>query len=241
MSQPTPEVAVIIAAGTGSRLHSDAGPPKPLLPIKGRALILRVLDRFLEAGIREAIVVVGYRAEEVMAGVRAAALPMDVQFVTNPRYRMSNGLSVLSAREAVGARPFFLSMSDHIFDASIIAGLSRAALPENGLVLAVDRKLDQIYDEDDATKVRTENGKIVAIHKVLDSFDAVDVGLFACTPALFDKIAQAAATRDDGDCSLSDGVFALCQEGRALVHDIGDGRWQDVDTPGAAEHAARHF
>jgi len=231
---------VIVAAGTGSRLGGD-GPPKPLLDLNGRALILRVLDRFAEAGVAQAVVVVGHRGDEVRAGVEAGAPPMALSFVVNPRYLMSNGLSVLAARRAVGARPFFLSMADHVFEPSLIRGLAEAPIPDGGLVLAVDRKLDEIYDEDDATKVRTEGGRIVAIDKQLDEFDAVDTGLFACAPALFDAIAAVAAARGDGDCSLSDGVKALAERGEAVVHDIGAGRWQDVDTPGAARHAARNF
>ena len=241
MSDSPPNTVVIIAAGMGSRLKSDEGPPKPLLPLNGRALILRVLDRFQEAGVREAVVVVGHRAKEVMAGVEEGNPSLGVTFVTNPRYRMSNGLSVLAARDVVGDRPFFLSMADHVFDASLICGLAGAHLPAQGLVLAVDRKLDQIYDEDDATKVLTRDGRIVEIHKELAEFDAVDTGLFSCTPALFDRIREAAAAREDGDCTLSDGVKALAVKGLALVHDIGDGRWQDVDTPGALAHATKNF
>lgn len=241
MPQALPEIVVVLAAGTGSRLRSDRGVPKPLLMLGGRPLVLRVLDRFAEAGVREAVVVVGYRAEEVRAGIEAGGPGLAVRFAPNPRFLMSNGLSVLAAREAVGERSFFLSMSDHVFERSLIDGLGRAPLPEDGLVLAVDRKLDRIFDMDDATKVRSEGGRIVQIHKRLDRFDAVDTGLFSCTPALFDAITAAAAGHPEGDCSLSDGVKALAASGRALVHDIGDGRWQDVDTPEMAAEAEQRF
>ena len=241
MSGAVPNVVVVIAAGTGSRLKSDQGVPKPLLELGGRALILRVLDRFAEAGVAEAVVVVGYRADEVRAGVEAGDPPLPVTFVENPRYLMSNGLSVLAAREAVGGRPFFLSMADHVFEASLIRGLAAAPLPDAGLVLAVDHKLDTIFDMDDATKVRTDRDRIAAIGKQLDDFDAVDTGLFACTPELFGFIEAAAATREDGDCTLSDGVTRMVASGRALVHDIGDGLWQDVDTPEARDHATKLF
>jgi 1L-myo-inositol 1-phosphate cytidylyltransferase len=233
----TADIVVIIAAGMGTRLHCDEGLPKPLLSLGGRPLALRVLDRFAEAGVREAVIVVGYRAQEVEAGIRGGNPSIPVTFVENPRFKMSNGLSVLAAKPAVGDRSFFLSMADHVFEPSLIRGLRAAPLPADGLVLAVDRKLDQIFDEDDATKVRTEDGRIVEIHKVLPAFDAVDTGLFACTPALFDAIERAAAKRPDGDCSLSDGVKALAAGGRAFVHDIGDGWWQDVDTPEAMAHS----
>jgi len=241
MNSEAPEVVVIIAAGMGTRLKSEGGPPKPLLSLNNRPLILRVMDRFKDAGVLEAIVVIGYRGDEVRAGVLAGDHSMKVSFVNNPNYKMNNGLSVLAAEKAVGDRTFFLSMADHVFESSLIEGLARVSIPADGLILAVDKKLAQIYDEDDATKVRTEGDRIVEINKHLDTFDAVDTGLFACTPMLFKKIREAAAARIDGDCSLSDGVKALSNGGVAVVHDIGNGKWQDVDTPGAVTHAEKIF
>ncbi len=241
MMSKKPEVVVILAAGLGSRLKSDEGVPKPLRPVAGRALILRVLDRFFEAGVEEAVIVLGHRADEVRAGIEAAETEVRTIFALNPRYKMSNGLSVLAARSAICDRPFFLSMSDHIFDASLIKGLASATLPDGGLVLAVDQKLDAIYDMEDATKVLTEGDRIVEINKDLGKFDAVDTGLFACSPALFDGIEAESNRREDGDCSLSDGVKALAAQGLAVVHDVGEGLWQDVDTPGSAVHAEKLF
>jgi len=241
MMSKKPEVVLILAAGLGSRLKSDEGVPKPLRPVAGRALILRVLDRFLEAGVDEAVIVLGHRAHEVRAGIEEAGTEVRCIFAVNPRYKMSNGLSVLAAKPSIGDRPFFLSMSDHIFDASLIKGLASATLPDGGLVLAVDQKLDAIYDMDDATKVRTEGGRIVEINKSLEKFDAVDTGLFACSPALFDGIEAESNRREDRDCSLSDGVKALASQGLAVVHDVGEGLWQDVDTPGSAVHAEKLF
>ncbi len=241
MSAQKTKVVVILAAGLGSRLNTDEGVPKPLVPIGDRPLILRVLDRFYQAGVAEAVVVIGHRGDEIRAGIDTVKPEIDVTFAENPRYRMSNGLSVLAARPAVGNRSFFLSMSDHIFDSSLIQGLASAALPDGGLVLAVDRKLDTIFDMDDATKVRTEDSRIVEIHKELENYDAVDTGLFACSPELFDAIEAESKRHDDGDCSLSDGVKALAANGRAIVHDVGAGLWQDVDTPGSILHAEKLF
>ncbi|MBN2803490.1 MAG: NTP transferase domain-containing protein, partial [Deltaproteobacteria bacterium] len=235
------KLVVIIAAGTGSRLKSDNGVPKPLLSLNGRSLILRVLDKFYEAGIKEAIIVTGYRSDEVQNGIISDNHPLQTKFAVNERYTMSNGLSVLAAKDLVNGRNFFLSMADHIFESSLISTLANAHLPENGLVLAVDRKLDEIYDEDDATKVLTNGDLIIDIHKELKKFNAVDTGLFACTPALFTKIEEAASKRTDGDCTLSDGVTAMTRNKQAIVCDIGSGKWQDVDTPGAVTHAEQQF
>jgi choline kinase len=240
MKLNSPEVVVIIAAGMGSRLK-DEDTPKPLRELGGKPMIIQVIQRFASAGIKDAIIVTGYRAPELKKGILDYNSDINLQFVHNHEYRKSNGLSVLAARHTVGDRNFYLSMADHIFDGSLIEGLATAAIPPKGLILAVDRKLDQIYDEDDATKVLTLDNKIVEINKNLNKFDAVDTGLFACTPELFVQIEKARTQSKDSDCSLSDGVLALSKSGCAAVHDIGDGRWQDVDTPGAFEEARRVF
>lgn len=241
MTNEKTNVVVVLAAGLGSRLHSDESVPKPLRVLNGQPLILRVLDRFSETGVAEAVVVLGYRGTEVREAIEAAEPKIKVTFVTNDKYRMGNGLSVLAAADAVGNRSFFISMADHIFDTDIIVGLRAATLPVRGLLLAVDRKLDTIFDMDDATKVLTDGDRIAAIGKTIPSYNAVDSGLFRCTPQLFEAIAAAAATREDGDCSLSEGVEALRKSGVALVHDIGDAKWQDVDTPETEAHAAKVF
>jgi 1L-myo-inositol 1-phosphate cytidylyltransferase len=235
------DIVVVLAAGLGSRLGSEENLPKPLRPVAGRALVLRVLDRFNEAGISHAVIVLGHRGEETRRQIVDADTDISLTFVTNPRYRLGNGLSVLAAKDAVGKQSFFLSMADHVFDTEIITGLRSAHLPENGLLLAVDKKMETIFDMDDATKVATEAGRIKRIGKTLEGFDAIDSGVFRCTPALFNAIAVKSGMREDGDCSLSEGVETLAQKGLALVYDIGDARWQDVDTKETEAHAEKVF
>jgi choline kinase len=104
------------------------------------------------------------------------------------------------------------------------------------LWLCVDRRIDEVYDIDDATKVRTDGqGRIVAIGKQLHGYDAIDCGVFAVGSALLDQLA--ALREERGNCSLSEGVQVLAATGRARVADIGDAFWQDVDTAGALARA----
>lgn len=56
-------VAVVLAAGRGTRMKSDL--PKVLFPVLGRAMIHWVLDALETAGFEKSIVVVGYRADDV--------------------------------------------------------------------------------------------------------------------------------------------------------------------------------
>lgn len=58
-------IAVVLAAGKGTRMKSDL--PKVLVPACGRPLVEYVLDALAGAGVTRTIVVVGYRADDVRA------------------------------------------------------------------------------------------------------------------------------------------------------------------------------
>ena len=91
---------------------------------------------------------------------------------------------------------------------------------------------------DDATKVRREGPYIIDIGKQLSRYDAVDTGMFLCTPGVFSALER---TTVNGDCSLSDGMRLMAQNGKLRAFDIGDAPWQDVDTPEALAHAEFMF
>jgi choline kinase len=224
--------ALILAAGRGSRMGGEC--PKPLVPVGGVPLVVRVLRVLSRAGVEEVAVVVGHRAREIERGIRAwtdGAGPR-LRFLVNPSFDLPNGVSLRRASEFICRRTLVL-MADHLFSASMLAPLVR--LPEDGRssVLAIDRALDTIFDLDDATKVRTRGGRLVDIGKRLPVFDAVDTGLFAVSPALAGALAGLRAPQ------LSDGVRLLARRGLMRTVDVTGGRWIDVDTPLARLQAER--
>mgnify|MGYP001562443747 FL=1 len=79
-----------------------------------------------------------------------------------------------------------------------------------------------------------EAGRIARISKRLADFNAIDCGLFACTPAIFAAISSVI-----GDCFLSDGMAVLGRHGAFRAFDIGDRWWQDVDTTEMRNEALR--
>lgn len=233
-----PKQAVILAAGLGSRLAKTADDVKPLKLVGGMSLIQRNIQHLCDAGIEEVIIVTGYHADVLEKTLRhdCQDIPVKLTFVFNAEFRKSNGLSVLCAQSAVRGN-FILTMADHIFAPEMLTRATHILPPENGAILCVDYKLDQVFDMDDATKVLVKDQKVMDIGKQIKKYNAVDTGLFVCTPALFDALVRARENSEKDDCSLSEGVAALMKTGRMEVRDIGNLTWQDVDDDLMLHHA----
>ena len=88
-------VAVVLAAGMGTRMKSDL--PKVLCPVLGRPMIEFVLDALQAAGARRVIAVVGYRADDVRSALAART---NVEFVLQTQ-RLGTGHAVKMARESL--------------------------------------------------------------------------------------------------------------------------------------------
>ena len=227
--------ALILAAGHGSRLRDHVPVAhKSLVQIGGEPLLVRTCRMLEQSGLQEIVVVTGHCGADVCAALNGASgLGIGLRFVENAAWERANGLSVLAAADVLKA-PYLLMMADHLFDPEMIAAMRGVSLDPGEVVLAVDRKLDAIYDMDDATKVRLEGERIAEIGKELTEFNAVDTGLFACSDTLVASLSEVEARR--GDCSLTDGMRMLIEQGRLRALDVGAAWWQDVDTPGALAH-----
>ena len=229
------KLALILAAGNGSRLAACSGElPKPLVPLHGKPLLEHVMSAAREAGIEKFVIVVGYRGRAIREWYENRPFAgFDVAWVENPDYRKkSNGVSVLCAKDLI-CEPFLLLMADHIFEPATAGALLRQPLGAHEVILGVDRKIESVFDLDDATKVRLDWDRIVAIGKNLDRYNALDTGMFLCQPVLFQWLESA---KIDGDCSLSDGLRIMAQNRTFRGFDIGEAHWQDVDTPAALDY-----
>jgi choline kinase len=226
-------------AGQGSRLRSaNKAFLKPFVPVLGRPLISYTLDTLIHAGIKTLNFVVGYESERMIAQVKQL-IPsnLSVAFIENRDWQKQNGISLLTAADRV-ARPFLLTMSDHLFDDGIVDRLLDR-FDSDFLNVAVDRKLHSIFDLEDAMKVRTRGNRIADIGKELRDYDAIDIGLFVCPLEIFDYLERAKSRSGTNDCSLADGVRLMAADDKVRAIDIVDGWWQDVDTPRMLQRAQK--
>jgi choline kinase len=233
--------AVVLIAGEGSRLRgADKTFLKPFVPVLGRPLIAYTLDMLIGAGIKTVHFVVGYESERMVPQVKQL-IPSGVSasFIENRDWHKQNGMSLLAAAGYVGA-PFLLAMGDHLFDDAMFDRLLDSFDP-GFLNIAVDRKLDSIFDLKDAMKIRTSGNRIIDIGKKLRDYDAIDTGLFICPPEIFDYFERAKAGSRRRDCSLADGVRLMAGDDKVRGIDIGESWWQDVDTPQMLQHAEKQI
>jgi choline kinase len=230
---------LILAAGNGSRIASVAGGvPKPLVPVCGVPLLEHVMTSCREAGIERFVIVAGYRADLIHRWLSEHSIDgVSVTLIENAEYHKANGISALAAKAELN-RPFLLLMSDHIFEPKTAKALLQQPLADDEVILAVDSKLDRVFDLDDATKVQRDGNHIIGIGKDLSSYDALDTGMFLCGPQLFNYLES---SKKNGDCALSDGMRTLAQKWKLRAFDIGDAHWQDVDSPSALAHAEEVF
>lgn len=226
---------LIVAAGPGTRLR-EKGESKPLIRIRGVPLIERVIDRARSAGADDFYVVSGYRGADLRAQLDAYGrrTGLRITHVVNDDWDRANGVSVLKAKPYL-AGPFLLTMCDHLIDPQIIRALTSVALEADTVTLAVDfHTSSPLNDIEDVTRVKCSNGRIEHVGKVIRDFNAIDTGVFLCTPIMFDALE---ASQAGGDDTISGAMNVLAGWHRARVFDIEDRVWVDVDDPVAFRKA----
>ena len=227
--------AVILAAGDGSRLRPLTDEiPKPLVPLEGVPLIERIVLSAKEAGINEFLVVLGYLGdrlkEELGNGKRYG---VRIEYVENEEWEKANGVSVYKAGQVLKEN-FILLMGDHIFDPRTLSIFKDFKISAEECALCVDYNIDDIFDIDDATKVEVEDGKIRRIGKDLRRYNAMDTGMFLCSPYLFDVLEE---NIKKGRYSLSESIQTLADQDLMKAYDKKGSFWFDLDTTEDMERA----
>jgi choline kinase len=229
--------ALIIAAGRGERFRpfTDEN-PKPLIPLLGRPLIERIILAVREAGIRDLVIVTGYLGEKLRAFLGdGSKYGVRIEYAENRRWHLGNGVSVYAARDRIEGN-FILLMSDHVFNPEILCELRRHEIDKDECVLCVDTQMRYVFDIEDATKVLVDGDRILRIGKDLKEYNGVDMGIFLCSPVLFEALERSIGK---GHYSLTDAIGELADQEKmkACCFDDEEYYWIDIDTPRIEEIA----
>lgn len=220
--------AVILAAGDGGRLgEHTAQTPKPLVSLEGRRIIDFTLDALAAGGVKDALLVVGYRADQIVEALAEAPTSVKLTFVENDRFHGGASLSLRAARAAVGNEPFLLLMADHLLSLPIISRLLSAPRSERMSLIATDASPWPETYIGEATRVALAPGTstVAAIGKGLEPWDGLDTGAFLLAPSVWEAVDAV-----NEDCELSLIFSVLAARGELEAVDVSGAAWYDVDT-----------
>lgn len=162
-------IAVLLAAGEGTRLHPHTvDRPKCLVEVGGRPLLARALAALDGAGFDELVVVTGYREDVLNEFLTGFAGRMRITCVRNPDYATTNNAySLWSARVAVPG-DFVLLDGDLLFEPRVLTAL--LASPGE-VVLAVERRTD--LGDEEMKVLEGPDLAITAVNKTMDPRQAI--------------------------------------------------------------------
>jgi choline kinase len=182
--------AVILAAGRGSRMGALTGDrPKCLTRIAGRTLLDWQRAALSAAGIRDHVVVRGYRGE-MIAGE-------GYDTIDNPRWADSNMVvSLLAAAPVLESSNCIVSYADVVYHPTIVSALSAAPHP---LAIAYDDSWELLWRDRfadplaDAESFRATGGRLTEIGARCTSLADIQgqyMGLLKFTPAGWRQMAS---------------------------------------------------
>lgn len=105
------ETAILMAAGLGSRMRpvTDES-PKPLVRVKGRAMIETIIEGLRTRGVEHFYIVTGYLAQQFEP---LAAASDDITLIHNDAFKTHNNISsVYAARDILGTSDTFICEAD---------------------------------------------------------------------------------------------------------------------------------
>ena len=224
---------VIIAAGQGSRLKNQtANSPKTLLNINGNPIIYKLLENCILPEISGVIIVTGYQHQIIEDYITNVDLNINIETVYNPNWKLENGLSILSAKDAIpSGENFIVSMSDHYYGSDLLEIVVQSSLEDKIATVGLDFNINDIFDIDDGMKVEVDpvdNTKISSMSKSLLKYDAIDCGVFKLDYLFFDYLSDA---NKIGKHRIMDACQYLITVGKMGGINIGDCFWLDIDTP----------
>ncbi len=218
---------------------NGARPLDRLVEVDGRPILTHCFDRLTDLDAEELIVVVGYRAEDIVDqyGEEYEGIP-----ITYRKQEEQLGLAhALNTVEDLVGGEFMLMLGDNVFEANLDDVVRRQR--ENRVDAAF---LVEEVPYDEASRygvcVTNEYGEITDVVEKPDDppSNLVMTGFYTFTPAIF-HATKLVEPSDWGEYELSDAIDLLIQSGRT-IDAIGLDGWRiDVGYPEDRDEAERRL
>jgi dTDP-glucose pyrophosphorylase len=231
----TIERAVILAAGRGTRMRElTADLPKPMIAVRGKPVLQHIVEGLRDAGTRDCLIVVGYRAHAVRDFFGdGSRYNVAIQYKTQT-VQDGTGRVVELAHDFVDNRPFILAYGDILIDPANYKRL--VDLPDDvEAFLTVTRGED--VSKGGAVFLNDEMG-LVDIREKSDRWSDLsqgampfyNAGLYAFRSTIFEFTAKLKLS-SRGEYELTDAIRGLARSGKKVKAIELTGEWADVRDP----------
>jgi len=209
--------AVILAAGEGQRLRPfTVTKPKVMLAIADRPILSYVVEALAKNGIRNIVLVIGYRKEQVLDYLGSGEhFGVDITYITQER--QLGTAHALAQAKAVVEDEFLVLPGDNLIEAATIAQFV-AMRPQAVLVKRVDNpvRYGVVTVEQGTVKNIVEKPKEAGSN-------VINTGIYAFTKEIFDFI--------EPELGIPDVLNNMIAQGRPINAQETDGTWLDVVYP----------
>jgi len=219
---------VVLAGGTGSRLHPlTKVTNKHLLPVGNRPMIYHVVEQIMGCGITEIMVVTGREHMGEVVGLLGSGSELKCDFTYRVQDRAGGISEALGlARTFVGTGRMLVVLGDNIFEKPIEPYYDRFLAQGSGARVL-------LKEVDNPTRfgvAELKDGRIAAIEekpKAPKSRLAV-TGVYMYDAKAFEYVSELKPSLR-GELEITDVNNAYAREGQ-LHYDVVDGWWTDAGT-----------
>ncbi|VVB51470.1 Bifunctional protein GlmU [uncultured archaeon] len=199
--------AVVLAAGEGKRLHPlTLTRPKPMIPVAGKPILAWVLDGLKKAGVKKAVVVVGYRREIIEGYFGSSYDGVTLEYVVQKK-QTGTGDAVARAEGRVKG-DFLVVNGDVIVDSSDVKAF--AAVKGGDAALCVS----EVQDPSRFGVVEVVGGRIKSLVEKPErpKSNLVNAGLYRFNEDVFKRLSSV-GTSPRGEIELTDAVRDIIKDG----------------------------
>lgn len=214
--------AVILAAGEGLRCRPlTLTRSKVMIPIANKPLIEHIINAVAENGIKEIILIVGYKKERIMDyfgdgnefGVKISYVFQDAQLgtahaVNQVKEHIDCDFIVLNGDNLIDARTISDLLAGKDGDVTLLA-IDREETSGYGIVIPDNRKVKKIL----------EKPKEVISH-------LINAGIYVFSPEIFDEIDKTPLSQT-GEYAITDTIQQMIEKGKSVSYVESRSMWLD--------------
>ncbi|WP_207590092.1 UTP--glucose-1-phosphate uridylyltransferase AglF [Halomontanus rarus] len=232
--------AVVLAAGEGTRLRPlTEDKPKGMVEVDGKPILTHCLDRLVDLGATEFVVVVGYLKEKIIEHYGDEYRDVGITYC---HQREQNGLAhaLLTVEEHIDD-DFMLILGDNVFEANLEDVVRRQQEDRADAAFLVE----EVPWEEASRYGVCDTNKYGEITDVVEKPDdppsnLVMTGFYTFSPAIF-PACELVQPSNRGEYEISEAIDLLIQSGRTIDAIALEGWRMDIGYPEDRDEAEQRL